>query len=351
MALLAFWLKLLLKRIIELVAISPVITIGGMLLLSALMYTNTTQVTLDFNKFAMLCLFLTLMPAVFSLQEHPILGKLTFYAKSKYSNRLLRHIFFATKSLVNNIVMALFLALVFLRRIRFDFPFNALKTLLLFPCSVLLSFAVIVVRNNGKKTARKRRDKTPISPVVKSALYDYIKSALMAGIITALSLVIGIELLKDRHMLKEMAEPVFIPLLLFALLAIGFVGLSDSIQNINWMFYSVVSLDFKRQFKRALLVAVSSYAIVLPQYILAVAYVDMNLLLLYLFSIVLMLLLATGIAFLKGNMLKKIAIYGILVRLALYALYERPCLMPAGILPLVIVLVMAKNDFIEWGYA
>jgi hypothetical protein len=94
----------------------------------------------------------------------------------------------------------------------------------------------------------------------------------------------------------------------------------------------------------------SSYGVILLQYIIAVMYIDMTVLLIYLFGIILMMLFSIGIAYLKGNMLKKIIIYGILVRLALYIMYLNPCLMLAGILPLIILLFIAKNDFIEWGY-
>jgi hypothetical protein len=350
MALLAFWFKVILRRIIGLVKISPVVTIGGIIILSAFIYTNTTQVTLDFNKLIITCFFLTLIPVILSVHEYTILGEMTFYAKSNYSNRLLRYIFYIKKSLLNNMLMVVFLALVFSKRILFDFPFNTLKTLPIFPFSVFLSFAVIVLRNNGKKTIHKRRGKIHINPLIKSTVYDYFNSLLMAVIITALSPVIGIALFKDTHALREMAEPVFIPLILFALLSMGFAGLSDSIININWMFYSIVSLDLRHQFKRTLLFTVSSYGIVLLHYIIAVAYVDMTALLIYLFGIGLMMLLSIGIAYSKGSILKKIIIYGILIRLTLYAMYVNPYLMLAGILPLIIVFFIAKNDFIEWGY-
>jgi hypothetical protein len=350
MALLAFWFRVILKRIIELVKISPVVTIGGIMLLSALIYTNTTQLTLDLNKFIITCFFLILIAIILSLKENIILGKIIFYAKSGYSNRLLRCIFFIRKSLLNNICMIVFLLLVFSKRILFDFPFNALKTLLIFPPSFLLSLLVIFLRNNDNKIIHKKRDKIHINPVIKSTVYDYTNSILMAVIITALSLFIGMELFKDRHILQEMAEPVFIPLLLFTLLLIGFIGLSDSIININWTFYSIISLDLGYQFKRTLLFTISSYGIVLLQYTITVVYIDMTVLLIYLFSISLMMLLSIGIAYSKGNMLKKIIIYGILIRLALYVMYANPYLMPAGILPLIIVLFIAKNDFFEWGY-
>jgi hypothetical protein len=350
MVLLAFWFKIILKRIIELVKISPVVTIGGIILLSALIYTNATHLTLDFNKFTIICFFLTIIPLIFSLKEYTILRKLIFCAKSNYSNRLLRYIFFIKKSLLNNISMILFLILIFSKRILLDFPFNTLKMLLIFPFSVLLSFTLISLRNSGKKAIHKRRDKIHINPVIKSTVHDYINSILIAVIITALSLVIGIEVFKDKNILKEMAEPIFIPLLLFALLLAGFIELFDSVRNINWTFYSIISLDLKYQFKRTLLFTITSYGIILLQYIITVIYIDMTVLLIYLFSIILMMLFSIGIAYSKGNMLKKIIIYGILVRIALYVMYSNPYLMLTGILPLIILLFIAKNDFIEWGY-
>jgi hypothetical protein len=172
----------------------------------------------------------------------------------------------------------------------------------------------------------------------------------MAVIITAVSLFIGIALFKDKNTVKEMAEPVFVPLILYTLLSIGFIGLLDAVINTNWLFYAIVSFDFRYHFKRSLIFIVSSYGIVLLQYIIFIMYIDMALLLIYLLAVILTLLFSIGIVYSKGNTLKKIIIYVIGIRFAVYILLINPYLMLLSVFPLIVILFRAKSDFMEWGY-
>ena len=139
MNLLAFWARAILKRIVEIVKISPVITIGGIIIISALLYTNTNiQLTFDFARFMTACSVLIIIAIIMSLKEYNVLEKITFYAKSSHSNQKLRHIFFMKRSLLNNVFMILFFISIFSKRIILDFPFSAWKILCVFPFSVFL---------------------------------------------------------------------------------------------------------------------------------------------------------------------------------------------------------------------
>jgi hypothetical protein len=175
-------------------------------------------------------------------------------------------------------------------------------------------------------------------------------SVLVAIIIITASLFISAELLRHNNTLDEMADPVFIPLLFFVLLSIGFIGLSDSVTKTNWLFYAVISLDFRYHFKRTVIFLLSFYGIVLLQYMIIAAYINITLLLINLFAIISTMLLITGIVYLGGNSLKKIIVSALYIRLAVYILYVSPYIMLASILPLIIVLFMAKNDFMERGH-
>ena len=348
MIFLLFLVRVIFKRIMEFIKISPVKIIGGIIIASAFIYTNTDiQLTLNYTKFIISFSVLIIIPIIISLKEYTILDKITFYAKSSYSNRLLRYIFFTKKSFLNNIFMILFFVFIFSNRIILDFPFNTWKILCVFPFSVFLSFAVMILRNNGRKT-NKAKNIIHINPVIKSTLYDYIDSVSMAIIIIAVSLFIDIELLR-HNILNEMAEPVFIPLIFFILLSIGFIGLSDSVIKTNWLFYAVISLDFRYHFKRTVIFILSFYAIVLLQYMVIVVYIDMTLLLIYLFAIISTMLFAIGIVYLRGNILKKLIVYALYIWLAVYILYVSPYIMLVSGLPAIIALFMAKNDFVERG--
>jgi hypothetical protein len=350
MGFLLFWIKVALKRIIEFIKTSPVVTIGAIITAGAFIYTNTNiQLTLNYSKVIITFFALIIIPVIISLKEYNVLEKITFYSKSNYSNRLLRYIFFAKKSFLNNIFMIMFFVLMLSDRISIDFSLNVWKTLYIFPFSVLLSWTVMILRNNGKKVT-KRRSVMHVNSVVKSTFYDYMDSILMAVIITAVSLFIGIELLRHKNILNEMPEPVFIPLILFILLSMGFSGLSDSMIKTNWLFYAVVSLDYRYHFKRMLVFILSFYGIVLLQYIITVMYFNVTLLLIYLFTVITTMLFAMGTACLGGNVLKKIIVYALYIWFAVYMLYVSPYIMLASIFPVVITLFAAKNNFTEKGY-
>jgi hypothetical protein len=208
----------------------------------------------------------------------------------------------------------------------------------------------MVLRNNGRKTNRRRdkaRNKTGnrmyMNPVIKSTLYDYMDSVLMAVIIIAVSL------FGSTNMLNEIAEPIFIPLILFVMLSIGFIGLFDSVTNTNWLFYAVVALDFRYHFKRTTVFVLLFYGIVLMQYIFTVMYIDAVLLPIYLFAVISTMFFATGLAYSGGNNLKKIFVYALYICLAAHALYAGPYIMLASIFPAIIALFFAKNDFMERG--
>jgi hypothetical protein len=138
-------------------------------------------------------------------------------------------------------------------------------------------------------------------------------------------------------------------------LSIGFIGLFDSVNNTNWLFYAVVSLDFRYHFKRMLVFILSFYGIVLLQYIIAVMYIDVTLLFTYLFTVISTMLFAMGIAYSGGNILKKTIVFALYIWLAVYMLYAsllfvRSYIMLTSVFPAVIALFVAKNDFIKRGY-
>jgi hypothetical protein len=150
--------------------------------------------------------------------------------------------------------------------------------------------------------------------------------------------------------LQEMSEPIFIPMALFFILSISFMGLFDTVINTNWRFYSIISMNFKYHIKRLLIFISFSYCIVIFQYIFLLIHISKFLLFIYLYAMLLTLLLSISFAFLKINMIKKIFIYILYIRIAMYILYTIPLLMLVGILPLIILFYIVKNDFIKWGY-
>jgi hypothetical protein len=265
MYLLLFWVKILFKRIVGIIKLSPVITIGGIMIISAFIYTRTNLIiSLDARKFIMVILCLFFLSAMMSLMEYDIMGKIIFYAKSNYSNRLSRCLFFMKKAILNNVLMILFMLLCLIKKIIFNFSMVIPKILLILLGSIIISFGIISVKNNGKITNIKKIH-IKLNPRIKSILCDYSSSIALVIAITALSLFIGIAYLTDMAAIKETKQSLFISLVLFLLLSVGFTGIFEAIPRTNWLFYAILSLDFKYHIKRAVLFLLSVYVLILIQ--------------------------------------------------------------------------------------
>jgi hypothetical protein len=345
-----FWCKVLGKRIIELIKISPVAIIGGGIFMGALAYTRT-NIVITLNRHTCIPAAALLFFIIFalSLKKHPVLEKLTFYSKSGYTNTLLRHIFYLKRAVANNGLSILFLGCVFTKRIVFDFSMPIGNILLLFLTCLLFSFIVIII-NNRNSRSRAKPVLIPIHPRIKSTLYDYENAAVMGIIIIAVSLFIGIELLKNPAMLKRMEQPLFIPLLLFTVLSIGLCGIFDAIPHTNWLFYSIVSLDFKDHVKRSMVFLVSFYGIILLQYAVITAYIDIKVWPIYMAGIIITVSLAVSMAFCSGGMVKKTVIYLLFIRIALSLLYANPYIMLAALPPVILLFFKAKSEYRDWTY-
>jgi hypothetical protein len=94
-----------------------------------------------------------------------------------------------------------------------------------------------------------------IPPVIKSALYDFVSPGFLqpVSIITFIFFYIIYDSL--------LITPVYnnFPYILSGLLSLNFYLIIDSVQNSNWVFYSVVGINHSFQIKRMLAFLVSFF--------------------------------------------------------------------------------------------
>jgi hypothetical protein len=86
-----------------------------------------------------------------------------------------------------------------------------------------------------------------------------------------------------------------------------------TMSNTNWLFYAIISLNFQYHLKRTIMFIVSFYGMVMLQYTSTLMYIDATLLLIHLFAIISTMLFSIGIAYSKGNIIRKIIVYGLFI--------------------------------------
>jgi hypothetical protein len=351
MAFLLFWLKLFIKRTLTIIKSSPVIAAGCVIIIAAFVYAGSyISITLDKNSFIVILAFAVSAPFFALVKDHNMLGKKIFYAKSGYSNPVIQNMFIFKTVVGNNILLLLFWALCILKTIVFPFSLNAALIPGVFIGSTLISFVILSLKVNSRKIKSTKSVRAKISPLVKSSWYDYAEIVPAALIITALMLFVSVGFLGNRTAINNADSAVFIPLTMFVILAIAFAAIISAVSHTNWLFYTLVSLDFKRQFRRVVLFTASFYGIALLQYFFVTAYLNTPLLFVYTLAMLLNLAYALVLAFYPGNVLKKLLVYVIIVRVLLYVQYTNPYFVLIAVVPFLLLLILTRARCMEWIY-
>jgi hypothetical protein len=257
-------------------------------------------------------------------------------------------VLFLKRAIKNNTLMILFWVLYLAKIIVLTFSINVLIIPAVILVSVLLSFVAIHKGTNARrKKVTKEKAGIKFSPAIKSALNDYGAAVPMAVTAAVLSLYITVEFFRDAAMAVEMKDPLFIPLALLVVLSFGLIGIWEVTSKTNWLFYALISPDFKYHVKRIMLFVLCFYGIIVIQYIAVLIYIDVSLLFIYTFGIIVVLLFSVCLVFIGGNILKKIFIYATITGILIYTLYSNPYLVLLAIAPLFFLWKTAKNEFVN----
>jgi hypothetical protein len=350
-----FWIKIALKRLVELVRLSPVVVIGCGLFIGALVYTKTTiAIPLSPSRCGMALLLLFLISLVYALKKRDLLIPVTFYLKGGHTNRLIRVLFFSKRALLNNIPLLLFILCVKTGRIVLEAVPNTAELFLLFVFFLLCSVLTMALRHSAKSAPRKnkKRARRILNVVAKSAVQDFMSSDLVSSLILAavLQAVVIVSLIQDPDMLETMEEPSFLFALLLGTVAAAFSGVINAASSVNWQFYSVMATKFSWHLKRLALFLIASTAVmVLPYSIITVRF-GAEPLVIWLYAVVLFLVFSICMAFCYGNILKKSLLGGGFAAITLYLSVADPYLVCIMTAPLVVLFLKVKNEFTDWTY-
>lgn len=354
MNLIFFWVKIAVKRITALFNSSPVLIIWTMIIIGSFFYAIVNkhiEIALDMRTLFVVIPFLVLSSLLNSFKNYNLMPMLIVYSKSKLTNKNICSKFFIKQTLKNNILLLVF-AVIAYNYIADKKYYAVIIGTTIF--SIILSFILMYVKNIylNRRTAKTITKKSKINPIIKSALYDYLAPNFlpMAIICIAFFLLIIVEFTKDINSLYELKnQPVFF-ILMTIVFSIGFMGIVESIPNINWKFQAIISPnDFKYHIKRTSFFLCGIFGWLLALFIIIGGIINPSLLLKYLYCIFVLFFVTLHISFTMSSMIMKAITLLIITVLTIWISTLSVGFLAVLIIPILVTLFKAKNEYMEWS--
>jgi len=189
-----------------------------------------------------------------------------------------------------------------------------------------------------------------INPFVKSVIHDYFNSDFfaLAVICITISLIFIAAFINSTNILNNQ-EIYFI--IITVAFSIGFMGLIESIPNINWKFQAIISPnDYKYHMRRTILFLSGIYGWLLILFIFIGSIINLLLLLKYLYCLFVLLSITVHVSFMFTNKLFKV----LLIMLPIITITILISILSAGFLPILIIPIIftffkAKSEYKEWS--
>jgi len=354
MELLLFCIRIAIKRILKLFKSFPVLIIWLMIIIASFMYAiiNKNIVIMpDIQIMVIITPFLVLVSLFKSLKNYNTIPVLIQYSKSKAQNNYIYIIFFIKQAFVNNIWLSVFNFIVFyFVRSKNHISITLTATII----SFVLSFLLMYSKNSHKikKTNYKAVKRKRINPSIKSAIFDYVTPDFftIAVVCIALVVIVSIEITKAGNFLYEQKNPLAFFIGLTIILSIGFIGITDSIININWKFQAIISPNtFSYHLKRTMLFLITVFGFLFLFFVLIGAKINMLLLFKYLYCIIMLFCISIFIAFTTGNIITKGITLSLIIAFTVWISTLSIGLLPILAIPFFATLLKAKNEYRKWS--
>jgi hypothetical protein len=361
MHLLIFWIKIFFGRIVKFFKQSPIIFVWLIILVFAFIIGKPNiTIPSNINLLIAIAVLFAVLSLIISFKNYHVLPALITFSKSNMQNKHIIFWFFVKQVLRNNIWLLIVDVFIIYEMMKTDY-FAALLIITITFFSLLLSFTIMYLKNKIKtgKIQKIANKKSIISPQIKSAVHDYFSGDFLLFIILGFDLFAAImfDFLKNAKSFYQIenrvqampAAAIFIgSIVIFAFM---FLGIADSISKINWKFYAIINpKKFSYHVKRTILVLTSSFCFLIITFGFITFYSGILTFVKFLFCITAIMLFSIYNAFTLSNgiiMLVKSAIFTILT-IWISALH--PAFLLTLIIPLIIMAVLAKNDYKERYY-
>jgi len=352
MGLLLFWIRIAIKRILNLFIDSPMTIIWVLIIIFSFFYAFTTKhIVITRDILIIIVLFLVFISLVKSLKNYNVTPFLIQYSKSNIQNKNIYLIFFIKQTFVNNILLIIF------NIIAFKF-INNKKYIIIMPIttviSLALSFLLMCIKNNIKirKIKYKEIKMKLFNPLIKSALYDYLSSDFLITLLLCIGIFMAfiINIAKDISNVYELKDNSVFFIMITIIFSVGFTGIIGSIPNINWKFQAIISPNsFEYHLKRTFLVLAGFFGWLILLFVIFGSYINILFTIKYLYCIFVVLFAMINTSFSIANVMIKMFIITIITILTLWVSTLPIGFLPILIVPVIITFIKAKNEYREWS--
>jgi hypothetical protein len=352
MALTIFWTRIGIKRIINVIKSSPIIIIWTIIIIGSFVYAylkNYIVIMLDTKIIIVLMPYLVLSSLIKSMKNYPVMTVLLKYSRSKLKNSTILKRHFIKQAVKNNILLIIFNIIMFNN----DLINKRIIVIMLMSTSLslVLSFFIIWIKyyHFQNKVNYKNKRSIKINVLIRSTIYDYLTPDFFATAIIciALFLFIFIEYFKSVSYKLENQSAFFT--IITIILSIGFMGIIDSIRNINWKFQAIFSPNnFIYYIKLAMRFLFCFFGLPIIIFIIMGSIINVLLMLKFLYSILALFWVSIFIAFTYNNSLIKVIILSLIIIFTVLINTLSVVFLPVIVIPLLASFAKAKNEYKEW---
>jgi len=354
MVLFLFWVRIAIKRILNLFIDSPMTIIWVMIIIFSFIYafTNGHIIIMPYIRIIVIIIpFFAFISLVKSLKNYNTTPVLIRYSKSKSQNKNIYIIYFIKQTFINNIWLIIFdiIVLKFLNNLKY-----IIIMLITTVISLAVSFLLMYIKNNLKirKTKYKEIKMKLFNPLIKSALYDYLSSDFLITLLLCIGIFMAfiINIAKDINNIYELKNNSVFFIMITIIFSVGFTGIIGSIPNINWKFQAIISPNsLEYHLKRTFLVLAGFFGWLVLLFVVFGSYINIMFTIKYLYCIFVVLFSMINISFSIANVMIKMFIITIITILTLWVSTLPIGFLPILIVPVIITFIKAKNEYREWS--
>jgi len=353
MVLWIFWVKIFFKRLFYLIKSSPALIVWLMIIIGAFVFAftnNYINISMDIQTIIMVIMLLTLFSLLNSLKNYNVMPILIKYSKSRNNNKNIKIKFFIKQAVKNNMLLLVFSIIIYITILNIHYFPIIIGTAIF---SIILSFSLMYIKHNciNNKVKKYNQRTVKINPIIKSILYDYLSPnfLVMAVLCFTLTFMVIIEYSGDINILNETNNQTVFFILFTVIISIGFMGIIESVPNINWKFWAIVcSKKYSYYIKRTILFLISVFSSLLITFIFMGSIINIPLLLKHLYSIAIVLFVTVNTAYTVSHILIKGIILFAFITLTVWISTLPVIYITLLLIPAFFIMIKAKNEYKEW---
>lgn len=352
MVLIIFWFKIAVNRVFNLFKASPLLIVWTTIVAAAFIYAsvnNFISVKLDDQTLVIIIFCLFIFSLFASLKNFNAILYLIKYSKSKYCNRYIYFRLLIKRALLNNVLFIIFSIIAF-NSMTNKIYFIVMPGIMIF--SITLSFVIMYLKIClvNRRIKQIKLIKLKMNPVIKAAVYDYLPSVFTVILSFSLALAVITGNLNDINYFMELENQSFFFILMTIIFSVGFMGIIDSVPEINWKFQAIISPNnFKYHIKRTMFFSGRTYILLLIVFVVIGSIINWILLIKYLYCIFILFLTTILIAFTISHILIKHITFLLFIAITVWISTMPVVFLLALLIPILITFVKAKNEYREWS--